>query len=688
MAAWNRKNRSVLQGGGAFRIPLAFVFVMAVLLPSLALSLLALRAANREALYVERRLENALLAEVNHAAGAIAELLRRIGTELETDAEDLSGTGAVALDAWRAQNPLVSVPFALESGRLVVPDPSGAKSRAFRDGFGPFLEGRVELPVYDDIANVYRRQMLDDAVEDTDHASDPSPAAKTAASGGSGRIPEAAPPAGSYHETESGRADEDKVAAIPPAAPRALSNTKTAPVRPLPAPDAAARRKAAERIATDSSLREKTFRKAEDEGFQVLQRNVMPQVQAQTAVAGITGGERSKTVSRGRSFADLSREGSRGMLPRITEAGLDLLFWTRRPAGHVIGCSIDMKELLRRIADTIPDIRSEVRILTVLDENGKPLLAPEAGEAPDWRRPFVAREISPLLPRWEVGAWLADPALVESQARFVTFAVWLLVAILLIVIATGGVVVLRMLSAESRLAMQKTTFVANVSHELKTPLTSIRLFAEMLLQRRQPDERKRDEYLRTMLSEAERLSRLVDNVLAFSRKGSAKTVDVMKPLDLAALARETAAQLEPHLTRSGFALHVDAPDALRVRGNDEALRQVLMNLLSNAEKYSGEAKEIGVTVRLENGECVACVLDRGIGVEPGNAGRIFDEFYRCDDSLASSRSGTGLGLSIARDIARRHGGDVTYAPREGGGSVFALRLPLCAPGTERKGTSE
>ena len=113
-----------------------------------------------------------------------------------------------------------------------------------------------------------------------------------------------------------------------------------------------------------------------------------------------------------------------------------------------------------------------------------------------------------------------------------------------------------------------------------------------------------------------------------------------------------------------------------------------MNLLSNAEKYSGEAKEIGVTVRLENGECVACVLDRGIGVEPGNAGRIFDEFYRCDDSLASSRSGTGLGLSIARDIARRHGGDVTYAPREGGGSVFALRLPLCAPGTERKGTSE
>ena len=687
MAAWNRNNRGNLRGGGSFRIPLAFVFVLAVLLPSLALSLLALRAANREALYVERRLENALLAEVNHAAGAIAELLRRIGTELDADAAGLAGTGEGVLDAWLARNPLVSVPFALASGRLVIPDPSGAKSRAFRSGFGPFLEGRAELPVYDDIANVYRRQMLDDAVEAGHHVSAPAPAVKTAGPGGSGGIPEASLSAVSYSETQPGRDEERKVASAPPASPLALSLAKTAPVPPNPAPDGAARQKAAERIATDSTLREKTFRKAEEEGFQVLQRNVSPQAQAQTAVAGLTAEERSKTVSRGRSFADLSREGPKGMLPRISGTGLDLLFWTRRPDGGVIGCSIDMKELLRRVADTAPDIRSEVRILTVLDENGKPLLAPEAGASPDWRRPFVAREISPLLPRWEVGAWLSDPALVESQARFVTLAVWLLVATLLIVIATGGAVVLRMLSAESRLAMQKTTFVANVSHELKTPLTSIRLFAEMLLQRRQPDERKRDEYLRTMLSEAERLSRLVDNVLAFSRKGSAKTVDVMKPLDLAALARETAAQLEPHLTRSGFALHVDAPDALRVRGNDEALRQVLMNLLSNAEKYSGEAKEIGVTVRLENGECVACVLDRGIGVEPGNAGRIFDEFYRCDDSLASSRSGTGLGLSIARDIARRHGGDVTYAPREGGGSVFALRLPPCAPVTERRGTS-
>ena len=687
MAACNRNNRGNLRGGGSFRIPLAFVFVLAVLLPSLALSLLALRAANREALYVERRLENALLAEVNHAAGAIAELLRRIGTELDADAAGLAGTGEGVLDAWRTRNPLVSVPFALASGRLVVPDPSGAKSRAFRSVFGPFLEGRAELPVYDDIANVYRRQMFDDAVEAGDHVSAPAPAVKTVGPGGSGGIPEASLSAVSYSETQPGRDEERKVASAPPASPLALSLAKTAPVPPNPAPDGAARQKAAERIATDSTLREKTFRKAEEEGFQVLQRNVSPQAQAQTAVAGLTAEERSKTVSRGRSFADLSREGPKGMLPRISGTGLDLLFWTRRPDGGVIGCSIDMKELLRRVADTAPDIRSEVRILTVLDENGKPLLAPEAGASPDWRRPFVAREISPLLPRWEVGAWLSDPALVESQARFVTLAVWLLVATLLIVIATGGAVVLRMLSAESRLAMQKTTFVANVSHELKTPLTSIRLFAEMLLQRRQPDERKRDEYLRTMLSEAERLSRLVDNVLAFSRKGSAKAVDAMEPLDLAALVRETAAQLEPHLTRNGFALDVDAPGVVRVRGNDGALRQVLMNLLSNAEKYSGETKEIGVTVRSEGRECVARVLDRGIGVEPGKAARIFDEFYRCDDSLASSRSGTGLGLSIARDIARRHGGDVTYAPREGGGSVFALRLPPCAPVTERRGTS-
>jgi signal transduction histidine kinase len=273
-----------------------------------------------------------------------------------------------------------------------------------------------------------------------------------------------------------------------------------------------------------------------------------------------------------------------------------------------------------------------------------------------------------------VGAWLADPAALTSRVRFATLAVWILVAGLFLLIAFGSLAVLWMLSSEMRIAGQKTTFVANVSHELKTPLTSIRLFAELLLSGRQADEAKRREYLRTMVSEADRLARLVDNVLTFSKRGKGEYP--MQVLSLADLARETAAQLEPHLTKNGFSIAVAVEEPLPVTGNREALRQVVMNLLSNAEKYSGGNREIRISCRAENGFAVVEVADRGIGVEPRFADRIVREFFRIDDSLSASRGGAGLGLSIARDIARRHGGDVLYAPRPGGGSLFSLHLPL------------
>jgi signal transduction histidine kinase len=149
-------------------------------------------------------------------------------------------------------------------------------------------------------------------------------------------------------------------------------------------------------------------------------------------------------------------------------------------------------------------------------------------------------------------------------------------------------------------------------------------------------------------------------------------------ISLSGVARETVAQLEPHLAKLGFSVSFAASDKLIVQGNREALKQVVMNLMSNAEKYSGErsdGREITVECRSVDGLVRVDVSDRGIGVPPGMGGRIFQEFVRGDDSLSAPRSGTGLGLSIARSIARAHGGDVVYSPREGGGSVFSLLLP-------------
>ena len=640
--------------------PLVLLFVLAVLVPSIALSFLALRAAERESLYVERRLEGALLAEADLAAGRIAELMTDLAAELQKEAENAFADPGSAL---------VEVSFSLRNGDLELSEAPAAAKENFMSSFGVFLLGEARLPAYDSIVRVYRKEMQPLPEEDkADGASYETFSESRRTFAPSDPLPE---------EQEAPRIaatlSAPRVRQEPPA-PAMPSKSKKAP-------SGIERQMAESSIAADSEVREEAFKQASAKGFDILLRNVLPQ-NLQSPAAAVPD-ERSKTVSRGRTFGELLNESDGGLMPRLSDRGLELLFWSVRADGSVAGCSIRMETVRERIADVIPLVFSEARILTILDDTGEPLVVPPElppSGTPDWRRPFVAREISPLLPRWEVGVWLADPGAITSRARSAELAVWMLVAILVVVIAAGGAVVLRVLSSEMRLARQKTTFVANVSHELKTPLTSIRLFAELLLSGKQTDGERREGYLRTIVAETGRLSRLIDNVLAFSKRG--RESYSMQRLSLAELTRETLEQLEPHLVKNGFRIVLEQEGEPFVRGDREALRQVIMNLLSNAEKYSGESREISVRCRSEDGWAVTEIADRGVGVESRFADKIFQEFFRIDDSLSALRNGAGLGLSIARDIARRHGGDIAYSPRSGGGSRFSLRLPAWKGGNE------
>jgi signal transduction histidine kinase len=291
----------------------------------------------------------------------------------------------------------------------------------------------------------------------------------------------------------------------------------------------------------------------------------------------------------------------------------------------------------------------------------------------------VAREVSELLPRWEAAAYLTDPASVASRARLAGLILWTLVAILVVSITGGGTLVLRALAAEIRLARQKTSFVANVSHELKTPLTSIRMYAEMLQEGRQRDPARRRQYLGIMVEESQRLTRLVNRVLDFAQLEQGRRRYNLGPLDPELLCRGVLESERPRLEQAGFSLEFDPrgwrPGEGEARGDQEALAQVLLNLLSNAEKYSGERKQIAMELARESGRVRIRVLDRGRGIQPGEARHLFKEFYRADDSLTSRVQGTGLGLAIARRIVRDHGGELSYLPREGGGSIFQIELP-------------
>ena len=251
---------------------------------------------------------------------------------------------------------------------------------------------------------------------------------------------------------------------------------------------------------------------------------------------------------------------------------------------------------------------------------------------------------------------------------------------LVVAIGIGSLLIVRGLETELRLARQKTDFVSNVSHELKTPLTSIRMFSELLAEGRVADQSKQHSYLQIITAEAGRLTRLINNVLDFSRMESGEKKYNFQTCDLNSIVRSATETFRPHLEAGGFQFVCELPAAqIPLRGDPDALSQIIVNLLSNAEKYSNGGKEISLELAQKQSplpHAEVRVLDRGPGVPRGSEEKIFEKFYRAHDSLSSGIQGSGLGLTIARQIARAHGGDVVYEPRSGGGSCFILRLPV------------
>jgi signal transduction histidine kinase len=320
--------------------------------------------------------------------------------------------------------------------------------------------------------------------------------------------------------------------------------------------------------------------------------------------------------------------------------------------------------------------------VALLDDMARPVALSHPDFRANWKRPFAATEIGEVLPHWEVGVYLLNPAKLTQSARTLKLTLGWLIGVLVLAIGLGSWLIVSDLNRQLTLARRKTDFVSNVSHELKTPLTSIRMFSELLADGRVLDSAKQRSYLCIITAEAARLTRLINNVLDFARLERGEKKYHFEKCDLVALVRNTAETYRPHLESEGFHFTCELPDAsLCFHGDRDAVAQVVVNLLSNAEKYSRDRKEIQLRVQKagEQFQYVEVrVLDRGLGVPAASVERIFEQFFRADDSLSSGIPGSGLGLTLARQIARAHTGDVIYEPREGGGSCFLLRLPLFA----------
>jgi signal transduction histidine kinase len=268
---------------------------------------------------------------------------------------------------------------------------------------------------------------------------------------------------------------------------------------------------------------------------------------------------------------------------------------------------------------------------------------------------------------------LAIPQIVSASTR----PQLALMIVLAVAMAIGVFLVAGAAAREVRVAELKSNFVASVSHDLKTPLALIQLFAETLELGRVRTPERAQEYYRILNGEAKKLTRLIENILDFSRMEAGLRPYRMEPADLAESVNKVLARMQTQFSQGHFQVTTRvAPDLPRVLADEGAAEQAIENLLANAMKYSGEARTIDVEARRDNGHIVISVADHGIGISRREQGRIFRKFYRVQRELGGGPQGTGLGLAIVDHTMRGHGGFVHVESEPERGSTFSLHFPI------------
>ncbi|MFN0058107.1 MAG: ATP-binding protein [Planctomycetota bacterium] len=240
----------------------------------------------------------------------------------------------------------------------------------------------------------------------------------------------------------------------------------------------------------------------------------------------------------------------------------------------------------------------------------------------------------------------------------------------------GALAVLHDVSELRQLENMRRDFVANVSHELKTPIAAVRAMAETILDDPQMSTETRERFTRKICEQALRLSALVSDLLTLARMESGEAALDLQPLDLRSPVVESLNALTGTAEARGITLTREISDTpIRVRGDAEALRQVVTNLLDNALKYTPEGGQVWLQLRADGAHVQIAVRDTGIGIEPKHQDRVFERFYRVDKARSRELGGTGLGLAIVKHVSLLHGGDVSLESEVGRGSTFTVRLP-------------
>ena len=363
--------------------------------------------------------------------------------------------------------------------------------------------------------------------------------------------------------------------------------------------------------------------------------------------------------------------------------GLNLMFWWRDELGNVAGAELNPVRLMADIVGILPD--------TVPAEAGLPegrfMLRNTQGEViyqwgpydpPDAEPPRATLPLSPPLGAWRLDCYMPGDLAGVAFGRSTLFNLMSGLAFLTAAVIGLALYFFREHTRELREASQRVSFVNQVSHELKTPLTNIRMYAEMLDYDLSEADAAARSRLGVIVSESQRLSRLIGNVLTFARKQRSTLKLHTSEGSVDELLDAAVGHFEPALRAKGVEVVFERGAPHGARFDHDALEQIVANLLSNIEKYAAGATRADVASRQEGDNVHITVADDGPGISKAERERIFEPFHRVSNRVNDGVAGTGIGLAIARDLARLHGGDLTLEPADGG-AMF--RLEIHAPRT-------
>ena len=341
-------------------------------------------------------------------------------------------------------------------------------------------------------------------------------------------------------------------------------------------------------------------------------------------------------------------------------------------AGVLLNDGFVTNDLMGGIIRPLVASHSPAMTITVSDEDQRVLYsngAPQTGYLLETNldRPFS---------NWKAAIGLKDTNLDDLARDSFLHSAGATVLVLLFLLV-GIALTIRATDREARLAQAKSVFVANVSHELKTPLSLISLFSEILELGRVNNEEKKAEYYGIIRHESRRLNTTIDNILDFSRIEAGRKTYELVDGDMAEVIDNVLSTHRYQIINSGFDIQTDIqPDLPTVLIDRDGMAQAISNLLDNAIKYSGKVKQISITAKTVESDLSIEIADHGIGIPRAEQAKVFEKFYRVGNGLVHDVKGSGLGLSLVKHIIEAHKGTISVESDVGKGTRFTICLPL------------